>query len=41
MHAGDTLTVPVDLARRYHSSVGAVMFAVRGTDAPAAPEWAD
>jgi mannose-6-phosphate isomerase-like protein (cupin superfamily) len=41
MGAGDTLTVPVGLPRRYQSDSGAVMFAVHGTDSPAAPEWAD
>jgi mannose-6-phosphate isomerase-like protein (cupin superfamily) len=36
---GDTLTTPVSLARDYRSAEGAVLFVVRGGDAPAPPRW--
>jgi mannose-6-phosphate isomerase-like protein (cupin superfamily) len=38
---GDTLTVPIGLARQFESLSGGIMFAVHGSDSPAAPEWVD
>lgn len=37
---GDTLTVPAGLTRDYRSAEGAVLFVVRGGDAPGAVRWA-
>jgi mannose-6-phosphate isomerase-like protein (cupin superfamily) len=38
MGAGDTITVPVGLERRYASTSGATVFAVHGGDSPEAPQ---
>jgi len=39
MGAGDTLTMPIGQSRSFETGEGAIVFAVRGGDAPAAPEW--
>lgn len=41
MAPGDTLTIPIGQSRSFAAGDGAVVFAVHGGDAPAAPEWID
>jgi mannose-6-phosphate isomerase-like protein (cupin superfamily) len=41
MTAGDTLTLPVGMARTYTSHEGATVFALHGGDEPEPPQWAD